>query len=383
MSGSILRVTFISNYLLHHQTPFCEEMAKHLGEGFTFVATRRIPDEQLRLGYRDMSHDTDYALNAYESDENMQRAMELALESDIVIRGAAPYKFIEERLKQKKITFRYSERYFKKGYWRLLDPRVLWRFYKEDIRHRKDPYYMLCASAYTARDCRFIHAFPQKTYRWGYFPEVKKYQDIEKIIKGKSPASILWAGRLIGWKHPEATINLAKKLRQTGYKFSLRIIGTGEKEAEIAELIRINSLTDCVKMLGPMSPEEVRKNMEKSEIFIFTSDQNEGWGAVLNESMNSACAVVANQEIGSVPYLIDDGKNGLVYNRKKQDDLFKKVKSILDDKTVRIIMQKNAYQTMLSLWNAEVAADRFLNLANELQHNRKVTYIDGPCSMDL
>ena len=43
--------------------------------------------------------------------------------------------------------------------------------------------------------------------------------------------------------------------------------------------------------------------MESSHIFLlFTSDRNEG--AALNESMNSGCAVVASDAIGSVPYLM-------------------------------------------------------------------------------
>lgn len=379
MSGSILRVTFISNYLLHHQTPFCEEMAKHLGEGFTFVATRRIPDEQLRLGYRDMSHDTDYALNAYESDENMQRAMELALESDIVIRGAAPYKFIEERLKQKKITFRYSERYFKKGYWRLLDPRVLWRFYKEDIRHRKDPYYMLCASAYTAPDCRFINAFPQKTFKWGYFPETKVYRDIGKLLDRKSSHSILWAGRLIELKHPEMAIHLAEKIKNAGYSFTLRIIGNGTMEDTLKRMIEESNLSDCVHMLGSMPPEKVREYMEQSEIFLFTSDRNEGWGAVLNESMNSGCAVVANYEIGSVPFLIRDYKNGLIY-QKRFEDLYQKTTWLLDNPEKCKLLGRNAYESVLNIWSAETAAKRFLALCNGLLEGNCPEYDEGPCS---
>ena len=30
---------------------------------------------------------------------------------------------------------------------------------------------------------------------------------------------------------------------------------------------------------GFMSPEEIRSEMEKSDIFLFTSDHKEGWGA--------------------------------------------------------------------------------------------------------
>lgn len=51
-----------------------------------------------------------------------------------------------------------------------------------------------------------------------------------------------------------------------------------------------------------MKASEVRSYMEKADIYLFTSDFNEGWGAVLNESMNSGCAVVASHAIGSVPF---------------------------------------------------------------------------------
>ena len=105
-------------------------------------------------------------------------------------------------------------------------------------------------------------------------------------------ASILWAGRLIGWKHPDASIELAASLKEKGYFFRMSVIGNGEMEAQLHEMIRRKGVEDCVEMLGAMSPDEVRAHMERADVFLFTSDFNEGWGAVLNESMNSGCAVV-------------------------------------------------------------------------------------------
>ena len=83
-------------------------------------------------------------------------------------------------------------------------------------------------------------------------------------------------------------------------------------------------------MLGAMPPEEVRRHMEKADIYLFTSDFNEGWGAVLNESMNSGCAVVASHAIGSVPFLIKNGENGLIYENGNQLDLEKQVLRLLE-----------------------------------------------------
>ena len=45
--------------------------------------------------------------------------------------------------------------------------------------------------------------------------------------------------------------------------------------------------------MGALKPADVRKEMERADIFLFTSDYKEGWGAVLNEAMNARCAIVA------------------------------------------------------------------------------------------
>ena len=373
-------ITFFSNFINEHQIPFCEAMFKQTGGNFRFVATEPIWKERVAIGFKDRSDEFPFVVKSYENEESYQKALNLGLNSDVVIMGDAPDEFIEGRLKQNKLTFRYSERYFKEGRWRILDPRVFKARYKQDIRYRKKNLYMLCASAYTAPDCRFILSYPNKTYKWGYFPPVKKYEDLEKVINSKRPASLLWVGRFIDWKHPEAPLFVAKKLKDEGYKFTLNIIGGGELEEKIRQNIAKNGLDDCVKLLGTMSPEKVRENMEQSEIFLFTSDKNEGWGAVLNESMNSACAVVASRAIGSVPYLIQDGENGLIYKDGNLKDLYDKVKFLLDNEKERRGMGKNAYQTLTDTWNAEVAADRLIRLIESIKEGKGTPLIDGPCS---
>ena len=375
-------IAFFSNFINEHQIPFCNSMYEKTAGEFRFIATEKFMDERLKMGFRDRSDTIPYLIKSYESDSSFSEAMKIGYESDAVIIGSAPDVFIKKRLEDNRLTFRYYERYFKNGRWRILDPRVLRARYNADFRYRNKNLYMLCASAYTAPDCRFILSYPKKTYRWGYFPEVKKH-DAKKLIESKKEFSILWAGRQIWWKHPEDAVYLAEKLKLGGYKFRLTIIGQGEKEKEIVSMIEKKNLSGFVSVKGFMPPEEVRKQMEESDIYIFTSDRNEGWGAVLNESMNSACAVVANREIGSAPYLIKDGENGLIYNRRDKADLFKKVKSLLDNKELKHKIQLGAYSTMINLWNADVAAGRLLNLIDCIKSGKSTDYEDGPCSEDF
>ena len=377
-----MKITFFSDYLNHHQLPFCLKMSELLGEDFKFISTVAMQEYRVQLGYKDLSKDFPFVITTYDSEENEQEAMRLAIESDVVIHGMASEKYVKARMKLNKLTFRYSERIFKSGKWHILSPRVMSLLLKNHVRYNKKNMYVLCASAYTAGDFAFGGAYKGKTYKWGYFPEVKKYDNIDELIEKKDPVSILWVGRLINCKKPEVPIIIAKRLKDEGYNFKLNIIGIGEKEEKIRQMITSFGLNDCVCMLGSMSPAEVREHMEKSSVYLFTSNFNEGWGAVLNESMNSGCAVVASHAIGSVPFLVEDGKNGFIYKNGDIDDLYRKVKKLLDNPAVAKEMGKNAYNTLCEIWNAEKAADRIIKLSYQILSGDKYPdlYKFGPCS---
>lgn len=376
-----MTITFFSNFLLHHQTPFCEAMVNHIGEGFRFVATKPVPAERLEMGYLNLENEP-YAVNAYMDDASYQEAMRLGRESDVVIIGAAPYDFIEERLKENKLTFRYSERFFKKFYWRFHPAELLFRYHKE-TRYRKKNFYMLCASAYTAPDCRYIFAYPNKTYKWGYFPPISEvsYEELA-ACKNRDKIKIIWVSRFIPLKHPEEIIALAKMLKKDNFSFEIEMLGIGELREEYENIVKEEKLDDVIRFSGPFSPQEVLEHMKCSDIFLFTSDKNEGWGAVMNEAMSCACAPVACREIGSVPYLIRHGENGLVYDKRGKNSLYHNVKILIENNNIREKIQKNACRTMAEVWNAETAAERLLCLIDCIQNGRETPYTYGPCSRD-
>ena len=374
-------ITFFSNYLTHHQIPFCRAMDKREGVEFHFVSTMPMEEEREKGGWK-LSNAYPFELRSYASWENERQALKLAAESDVVIIGAASEKYVRYRMKyaQSKLTLRYAERIYKKGRWRAFSPHSLVSNIRKHLRYMGKPIYVLCASAYTAGDFALLGSYLGKCYKWGYFPETKKYDEVEKITDSKRPSSILWVARLIDWKHPEIAVEVAKKLKDNGYIFSLNLIGIGPLEEKIKGLIENYGLQKEVKMLGSMTPEEVREEMEKSSIFLFTSDREEGWGAVLNEAMNSACAVVANRQIGSVPFLIDDGKNGLIYGGNNVEKIYRKVKSLLDDGQFAKAIGVNAYKTISEEWNAEIASDRLVSFVKSEKYKRNRMYDKGPCS---
>ena len=371
-----MTVLFLSNYFNHHQKPFCDAMFRLLGESYYFVETEPMDDERKSLGWGGITYPS-YVIRPEEAFTPETGA--LIDSADVVIIGSASNSLVKNRIRKNKLVFRYSERPFKKKPtpWRYLPRLILWNLrtpFWKSVR-------MLCASAYTASDYAKMGLYLGKCYKWGYFPETKRYEDVDDLITAKQPGSILWVARFIDWKHPEIPLEIARRLKQEGYKFTLNMIGNGELLEATRKQVEDLGLSDCVHLPGSMSPEDVRRYMEQSQVFLFTSDRNEGWGAVLNESMNSACAVVASRAIGSVPFLVEDGVNGDIYEDGNTDDLYRRVKALLDDPARRVQKSKNAYTTITEEWNAEVAAERFVALAGSmLNGGKKDLFETGVCS---
>lgn len=377
-----MKIVFFSNFLNHHQLPLCRAFINKKDVQFTFVSTEPIPQSRLDMNYEDMNKKYPFVLCTYETDQNKKIALQLAEEADIVIVGSAPMFYVKDRLKKyNKLTFRFCERSLKKGEWRRFIPRTRKKIVEEYIQYKNNNLYVLGASAYTSNDLA-ICGFPiEKCYKWGYFPKTKRYSDIKELIRIKHPASILWVARLITLKHPEVPILVAKKLKEEGYSFELNLVGSGELESTLQKMISDYQLQNYVNLRGTMTPDQVRKYMEESQIFLFTSDRNEGWGAVVNEAMNSGCAVVASHAIGSVPFLLKDKENGLIYQDGNIEDLYKKVKMLLDNDDICSLYGEKAYKTITDQWNAEVAVERLLKISQcLLEKNHSELYLSGPCS---
>ena len=375
-----MKVAFFSNYLTHHQIPFCLEMQQREDIEFFFVSTEEMEEER-KCGGWDFTEEYAFEIKAYKSDINKEKALQLAAESDVMIIGSAPEEYVAYRMKEAKnpLTFRYSERIYKGGRWRVLSPRGAINRLKTYFRYLGKPLYMLCASAYTAGDLALLGSYLGKCFKWGYFPKAYTY-NIEELIQKKEENTLLWAARMIDWKHPEIPILVAKRLKEKGYQFHLQMIGVGPLLGDMEKRIAEYGLGDCVHLLGAMSPQEVRTHMENSSVFLFTSDQNEGWGAVLNEAMNSGCAVIANGKIGAVPFLLDDGTNGFVYYGNHIEKICQKVEFLLNDKQLAIDVGKKAYETIMDKWCAEKATGRLIETCNKLLEGKKEFFSEGPCS---
>lgn len=375
-----IKLVFVSNYINHHQIPLCNALHERLNGSFAFIQTEPMEDERVRMGWQE-EKELPYMKYYYKEEDICKN---LIAESEVVMFGGTDDEsYITERLQSGRPVIRYSERLYKEGQWKAVSPRGLVKKYRDHTRYRRHPVYLLCAGAYVPSDFHIVRAYPRKMLKWGYFPAVRHY-DVDKLMKEKKSATILWAARFLDWKHPEAALSCAAYLKAAGLNFHMNIVGDGEMRPLVEQLMKEYALEDCVTLLGYRKPDEVRALMEQSQIYLATSDRKEGWGAVINEAMNSGCAVVASHMMGAAPYLIRQGENGVIYRDGNQGNLNAIVEQLLQDPVLCEGMGRTAIGTIEREWNAEIAARRLLQFCARQGFLTEIARDDeplvGPCS---
>lgn len=372
-----MTITFFINYLNHHQLPVADELYQLLGNNFHFVATFIRDPKELKGGI-DYSN-RPYCLLPAERDQDRFMAHELNISSDVCVFGAGNIEWERERSVTGKLSFEISERWFKRGWFNLCSPRLLswlW-FYHTCIRDK--PFYKLCAGAFTASDCKKLLTFKNKCYKWGYFTKVKSLVP-SSGNKQQSKIQMLWSSRFITWKHPEMVVALAYKLKNKGYDFNIEMIGDGPLLKQIIRVIHRSNLEDVISIHTSLPNEILLTKMAAADIFLFTSDSNEGWGVVANEAMSQRCVLVASNEIGSTPYLIEDGISGFIFQSNNIKSLYEKVKFLFDNPERIGIIAENGYNCISTIWSPKTAVSNLLQLIDDLSLGKDTSIIQGPCS---
>jgi len=378
----MLTFAIYSEILNIHQVGVSDELFDILKGHFYFVELTQ--SNKTKGGTEDYGQ-RPYLIRSWRNKQEEDKAMDLARTADAcVFASIHSLKYKKERLKFGKLSFEMGERWLDRGLIKLLSPRLLINQWYYHTQWYRKPLYQLCCGGFVANDYYFLHSYRNKCYKWGYFTKVEEY-DIEKYtqIQDSGEITIMWCGRFLYWKHPELVVKLAKRLIDNNYRIKVEMYGSGEELDQIKALRDTLALQDIVSLKGNVENQQVINAMRKCNLFVITSDQMEGWGAVLNEAMSNGCAVVASDKIGSVPYLIKNGENGLVFDSGNLDSLYEKVTGLLDQPSLIRSLALQAYSDMIHVWSPQSAAKSLLRLTDDLLKGKETSVTDGPCSQAL
>lgn len=350
--------------------PICEVLnCNPLVRDFKFIALTQQSQIRAKMGFSDDNISYPYVYCAYIDRENFDRALLMTEEADIAIIGEAPDEFIYVRMKKNKLTFLSSERFYKLGLCRYFVPSSYRKKKDRFLQFSDKELYYLTIGAYLPYELQLLRFPIEKCFQWAYFPQIMKQQMAERDYE-KSCLKILWAGRMIRYKHPELAIRIADKLKKAKINFSIEMIGEGPIMPKVINLIKKLNLSENIKVIGNCLPEVVQKRMAESDIFLFTSDFWEGWGAVLNESMAQGCIPVASYKAGASEILIENGQNGYTY--RTLEEAVEAINRIYMNPALQELLSARARKTVEINWAPQVAADRFVYISECLLNGKSV-----------
>lgn len=178
---------------------------------------------------------------------------------------------------------------------------------------------------------------------------------IESVSKKSTLESknIISVGRLHEGKRIDELVTIFSKLKNQ--KAKLFIIGTGEEENKIKDLIKKYKLQKRVIMLGYLDFKQQEKYYLNSCIFAMTS-VTEGLPMVLLEAMNHGLPCIAYDLDNGVKDIIND-KNGYIIKDRNEIEYVETLDKVLNEnlnkKSIEVLNTASKYykENVIKIWN--------------------------------
>ena len=168
---------------------------------------------------------------------------------------------------------------------------------------------------------------------------LNKYEIIKKSkIKTKIPhfrnntINFINVGRLVDQKNQMIILKTFKKLKLNNkLNFKLLIIGRGKNHSVLKNFIIKNHLTNYIKIID--YKENPFPYIKSSDVFILSS-LYEGLPNVLLEALALKKIVISSNCPTGPKEILDNGKGGLLFDFKNENDLYKKINFYLNNKNI-------------------------------------------------
>ena len=359
------------NQVTPHLMPLAREVIGLVGVD----EVRYVYDQGLESDRRDLGWSVER--EPWVVDKNSEGAMarEWVEGCDILLCERRDLDLWERRAKRGKGLYYTSERWFKPlmfglpGWLRLLSP----AYFKMARRAARlfDKYsnlIYLCNGFYAARDfiklSRFMRGsvfalftnprlnFERRPFgrvvcdgseisqvrMWSYFVAPSEESQNRGIASdaGKE-TKVLWVGRFLALKRVDTIVRAALACPSV----RLDLHGVGPEEANLRKLA---GGCERIRFCPPVPVGDVRRLMREHDVYVLSSNELEGWGAVVNEALEEGMSVVGTFEAGASRSLLP------------QECLF----HAGDWKHLAQLLRSRLPQPGIGAWSAKIAAARIL-----------------------
>ncbi len=140
----------------------------------------------------------------------------------------------------------------------------------------------------------------------------------------------------------------------------LEIYGAGPEEENLKELIKKYNLGENIKIMKPVSQEELRKTYNKAAAVVLNS-LNEGFGLILTEAMLCQTAVIGTKS-GGITDIIEHSETGLLVPPDDSARLAEAIQRLLEDENLRDRLAKAGYHRALVHFSSVSSAKQYAQM---------------------
>ncbi|MEK7621554.1 MAG: glycosyltransferase family 4 protein [Patescibacteria group bacterium] len=172
---------------------------------------------------------------------------------------------------------------------------------------------------------------------------------------------IIHTGRLVKKNGVDILIEAMRFLPEN---IKLQILGTGQEEMSLKQLMSRFNLDSRVEFLGQVLPNKVVEYLTQALIFVRPS-RSEGLGNSFLEAMAAGLPVVGTA-VGGIPDFLKQGQTGWICEVNNSQDVAEKIKFILDPNNESLVSQvvARARQMVLDKYNWDTIARAMSHLLN-------------------
>jgi glycosyltransferase involved in cell wall biosynthesis len=191
--------------------------------------------------------------------------------------------------------------------------------------------------------------------------------DLERFRPAVNPLrtktlEIMSVGRLMAKKGHEYLIRACAELEAQQVDFHCTIVGIGNLEQRLRNLIRELGLESRVDLVGPQSQEWIRDRLLHSDVFILAcvtdlSGDRDGVPVSIMEAMAMGVPVISTP-VSGIPELVRDGETGLLVPERDAKELAAAVVRLQNDGGLRSRLVRNGLELISSEYDIRKNTDQ-------------------------
>lgn len=187
------------------------------------------------------------------------------------------------------------------------------------------------------------HVFDQYGINYTVIPNILEVDDTAFKIRAEIHPRFICIRSLTGTYNIKCTLTAFGIVQEKYPEAKLMLLGGGPLKSELEQYVQNNHLQN-VSFIGQVPNNEVYKYLDEADIMV-SSSQFDNMPVSILEGFRAGLLVISSN-VGGIPYMIEDGQNGLLFKNDDARQMAEKMIAAVEDADTTRWMIANARHSL-------------------------------------